>query len=91
MNTEVLIDRHKRFHPESHFFDRATLRFFGERVSEMEVLDNTVKVHDTFYDKVHECYVLQSIQHNAPFGPMLHLSYFDVNDFSEVQGNVLRG
>lgn len=86
MYPTLLIDRHKRFNPKSHFFDRATLRFFGEKVSEMEVLEDTVKVYDPYYEKVHECYVLESIQHNAPGGPMLRRSYFDVNDFSEVIG-----
>lgn len=70
-------------HPDGHFFDDETLRFFGERLSEMHVLKGTVKITDIL-GKEHECYVLSCYQ-RPPFGQKKRVHhYFDVEDIDEV-------
>ena len=74
---------HQEAHPESHFFDRDTLKFFGERLSSMRLL----KKHSTITDcmgEVHECYCLSSPQ-KTPFGTRrTHWFYFDVKTLEEI-------
>lgn len=42
-----LVDMYKGKHPYGHFFDDKTLKFFGERLSDMRVLSNTgLQWHD---------------------------------------------
>ena len=77
MDIYKLINNYYANNPNGHFFDRDTLRFFGERISEMYVLKNTVKIDGK------ECYVVSSFQHNAPI-PGRHYSYFDVKTFDYV-------
>lgn len=60
MTTHDLIKNHKKMHPSSHFFDRNTLDFFGEEISEMMVLPNKAKCTDSL-GKEHTCYVLSSL------------------------------
>lgn len=48
-------------HPNGHFFDGDTLKFFGERFSEMRLLKGTVQVTDSL-GKEHTCYVVSSLQ-----------------------------
>lgn len=81
ITTEELKRRHIMHHPTSHFFDSSTLRFFGERFSEMRVLKTIAKVED-YSGEVHECYILSSLQRNAPGGPRRKYHYFDVNNYS---------
>ena len=73
---------HKNNHPTSHFFDDDTLKFFGERKSEMRVLQKTEIVKG--YSGTHECYVLSSKQHKHPSGPRRVYHYFDVKTFEVV-------
>lgn len=85
LTVKELIDQYHECNPEGHFFDEETLRFFGERISEMEVDDSTwiVDPYDTCDD--HECYMLTTIQHKAPKGVnKFKVRYFDVNDLSLV-------
>lgn len=82
MTAEELKREYYRHNPAGHFFDHDTLKFFGERMSEMRVLKKTVKV-ESAGGFLHECYVLSSYQHKAPVpGRVYH--YFDVNDFNYV-------
>ena len=85
-NQYDLIREHNRLHPESHMFDSDTLRFFGERKSEMK-LCGTVKVlvHWGKEDGIYECYKLKTYQRNAPEGvSKTHYHYFDVNTLERV-------
>ncbi len=68
---------HENAHPHSHFFDYDTLKFFGESMSTMNVLQHTAEVKDGS-GVVHTCYVLSSLQRKDPRGPRRHRSYFDV-------------
>ena len=83
MTVYGLITRHEEAHPTSHFFDRETLKFFGERVSEMRILKDTEVVTDYSGEK-HTCYVLSSLQRNHPCGARRAYHYFDTTTFDEI-------
>ena len=83
MNVYKLIEKHKQNFPHSHFFDRETLKFFGERISEMRVLKDTVIVKG-YDNEEHECYVLSSLQRKYPFGKRRAYHYFDVKNFEQI-------
>lgn len=63
-----LISEYQRMHPNGHFFDRDTLKFFGETVSSMRLLKGTVKATDSMGEE-HTCYILSSLQKKHPMGP----------------------
>ena len=77
------ISEFKRHNPDDHYFDRETLKFFGEYISEMRILKETVTIEDC-RGIVHECYVLSKIQHEAPAGPTKVRDYFDIKTFERV-------
>lgn len=66
--------------PDGHFFDRDTLKFFGERQSEMRLLKETEVAYDRHGER-HECYVISLLQRNAPEGPTRVQRYFDMETF----------
>lgn len=73
-----------RTHPNGHFFDAKTLKFFGERASEMRLLKGTVTVTDVCGEK-HTCYVVSSRQRPAPpLKPRRTYHYFDTTTFEDV-------
>ena len=80
MNAWILAGKYSEKNPEGHFFDKKTLKFFGERFSDMYVLKETRKIKD-WSGNEHECYVLSSLQRNHPLGPRRHYSYFDTTTF----------
>lgn len=70
-------------HPNGHFFDSDTLKFFGERLSEMRVLKGTVEITNINGEK-HICYMLSKYSRNYPTGAKRTYAYFDVDTFDEV-------
>ena len=78
-----LISEYQRMHPNGHFFDRDTLKFFGETVSSMRLLKGTVKVADIMGEE-HNCYVLSSLQKKCPAGLRRAHHYFDVDTLEHV-------
>ena len=78
-----LMSAHKRAHPDSHFFDSETLKFFGETVSSMRLLKGTVNVADIMGEE-HNCYVLSSLQKKCPAGLRRAHHYFDVDTLEHV-------
>lgn len=78
-----LIDAYREKHPNSHFFDHDTLKFFGERISEMRLLKKKETITDISGEK-HECYVLSSLQRKNPMGPRRKYTYFDVETLDNV-------
>lgn len=74
---------YQKKHPDGHFFDRDTLRFFGERFSDMRVLKKTVNITDCT-GREYTCYVLSSVQRNHPSGPTRVYHYFDVETFEDI-------
>lgn len=83
MHVNTLEYEYRRRHPNGHFFDRDTLRFFGERISEMHVLKGTVQIKDC-NGETRECYMLSSRQHKHPLGPRRVYHYFDANTYEHV-------
>lgn len=80
MTVYGLMDGYKANNRSGHFFDSDTLKFFGERISEMRVLKATEKIK-TYSGEIHECYVLSSLQRKNPSGPKRAYHYFDINTF----------
>lgn len=70
-------------HPNGHYFDHDTLEFFGESMSTMRLLKDTVTITDISGEK-HECYVLSKLQRKYPYGPKRSYAYFDVNTLNDV-------
>lgn len=71
---------------EHHFFDHDTLKFFGECLSSMDVLKNTVKNTDVCGD-IHNCYVISVTRRKNAFGqckPYKFHHYFDTETFQHV-------
>lgn len=85
MTVGTLIYHHEKNNPKSHYFDKETLRYFGERISEMRVLKETARITDSA-GEVHECYILSSLQRKDPRGATRHYHYFDTTTFKEVYG-----
>ena len=83
MTVNELVRRYYEKHPNGHFFDRNTLKFFGERLSEMRVLKGTVLKKDSM-GEMHTCYVLSSLQRKCPTGARRVYHYFDTKTFNEV-------
>lgn len=69
---------YERKYPNKHFFDKETLKFFGERMSDMRILKNTVTITESDGNEI-ECYILSSLQRNHPLGARRVYHYFDVN------------
>lgn len=82
MTVQELIQGYRKHNPDGHYFDKSTLRFFGERVEEMEIMETVIRDRHGKWRKV---WCLKSIQHNAPPGQTVHYAYFDRRDFSEVE------
>ena len=71
---------------ESHFFDHDTLKFFGERLSEMRLLKDKVEITDICGEK-HTCYVISATRRKNAFQsckPYKYYHYFDVNTFQHI-------
>ena len=83
MTANELRFRHLSACPKSHFFDSKTLKFFGERMSDMYVLKGTVKINDCSGNE-HECIVLSSRQLKYPSGPKRIYHYFDACTYEQV-------
>lgn len=75
MEVYTLINKYYLNNPNGHFFDKDTLKFFGERISEMRVLKHTEIVRGR------ECYVLSTYQHNSPCKNKRAYHYFDKETF----------
>lgn len=58
-------DEYHKKNPGGKFFDDGTLKFFGERWSEMRLLKSLETVTSAGGDR-HLCYVISSIQHKHP-------------------------
>jgi len=71
---------------ETHFFDPDTLKFFGERLSDMRLLKDKMEITDICGEK-HTCYVVSVTRRKNAFGsckPYKYYHYFDVDTFQHV-------
>jgi hypothetical protein len=69
--------------PDGHYFDADTLKFFGERFSDMKLLKGTSKITD-ICGEVHEVYTISRLQRNHPNGAQRTHAYFDINTLDDV-------
>lgn len=73
-------------HPDGHFFDRETMKFFGDTMSNYGVRANTVNVVESDGNVV-ECYVLY--RRRATKHGLTRSAYFSVDTFEKILGDVL--
>ena len=62
----------------SYYFSDDTLKFFGERLSDMYILKKTAKVKD-YLGVTHECYVLSKISKDYRGKKVRKYDYFDIH------------
>lgn len=74
IDVDTLIRKHEEHNPDSPFFHYDTLKFWGERKSEMRVLKNTRK------RGIHECYVLSTLQRTG-LGNKRAWHFIDINTY----------
>lgn len=82
-NIDDLIRAHYAKNPNGHYFDPDTLKWFGERRSDMRLLKGTVKIKDVC-ENLHEAYVISRLQRNHPNGPRRTRAYFDTTTLQDV-------
>lgn len=82
MTVDELIMSYQRTHPQGHYFDDDTLRFFGERKSEMRIVGEVE--HEDNDGNLVRGYMLKTIQHNHPLGTKPHYVFFDAEKFDPV-------
>lgn len=70
-----LIEEYKK--RNNHYFDKETLKHWGERLSDMRILENTV-VKTDFQGNIHECIVLSKISKDFYGKKYRSYDYFDV-------------
>ena len=73
--------RHEYNHSDSHFFDRSTMKFFGDTMSNYYVPRKTVLI-DTYSESNIECYELQRrrpVKHG-----LCKSAFFAVDDYRRV-------
>ncbi len=74
MTVRRLVSEYRRHNPSGHFFDRETLKFFGESLSKMSVFDFTTTLKD-YAGEEHTCYILHTFDKNH---------FFDVETFKPI-------
>ena len=77
MDIYKLREMHLRKHPNSHWFDTETMKFFGESLSTMQVLKKPAKVTDICGNQ-HTCFVVSKIGKDAFWNRRRSYAYFDV-------------
>lgn len=90
MTARQLIKLYKEHQPNGHFFDKDTLAFFGEKISEMKVDKNQVVIKDSL-GQDHTCYVLKAVQHNYPDPNYIAtgIHYFDSESFDDISAGYI--
>lgn len=83
MNIYTLKDKYYQNHPNGHFFDSDTLKFFGESLSDMSVLKKTVTVTDCMGEK-HTCYCVSKLGRDWNGRRRRSYAYFDVDNFDDI-------
>jgi len=84
MTMAEFVKRYEIMNPKSHYFSERTLKWFGEKLEDMRVLDDTVKLI-TKAGEVCECYVLERLQNGHPDGPIRTHAYFSVKTMQDIE------
>ena len=66
-----------------HYFDTDTLKFFGERLSDLRI-NKTIEVREDDRGEKHKCYVISRLHRAHPNGPRRTLGYFDTKTLEEI-------
>ena len=82
-NIHSFINDYYEKQPNGHYFDPDTLKFFGERISDMRV-NTTVEVQEDDRGGKHKCYVVSRMHRAHPNGPRRTLAYFDVETLNDI-------
>ena len=82
MRVAELISEYRVKNPEGHFFDRETLRFFGEKVSEMRY-NGLTEITD-YRGHRREVHELRTVQRFEGLGKRWKLHFFDPDTFDQV-------
>lgn len=82
-NVNELKDAYQKKNPQGHFFDKDTLKFFGESMSSMRLLKGTQEI-TTLSGERHTCYVLSTLQRVPLVGKRRAYFYFDVDTLEDV-------
>ena len=67
----------------NHYFDKETLKHWGERLSDMKILKDTVIKKD-MQGKEHECIVLSKISKDFYGKKYRNCDYFDVQTLNRI-------
>lgn len=78
--SELIREYKKR---NSHYFDKDTLKHWGEKLSDMYILQKTVFIKD-IRGQMHECIVLSKISKDFFGKPFRKYDYFDVNTLNRI-------
>ena len=82
-NIHSFINDYYAKHPNGHYFDRDTLKVFGERLSDMRI-NKTIGVKEDYLGVKHNCYVVSRLQRKHPNGPKRTLAYFDTETLEDI-------
>lgn len=83
MTVYELKSRYLEKHPNGHFFDPETLKFFGETLSSMRVLRGFVQKKDSM-GEMHTCVCLSKLSKDFMGKKRRNYAYFDVDTFEHV-------
>ena len=72
-----------RKHPDGHWFDADTLKYFGERLSDMRLLKGTSTITDVC-GEAHEVYTVSRLQRKYPGGARRTYAHFDTTTLEDV-------
>lgn len=89
-NAYQFVDAYKKACPESHYFDQATLDFWGEKIADMYLARQLYEVVDTWDDKKHVCFKLTRKQNDPFLGHHIVSTYFDVATFEDFSENSVK-
>lgn len=84
MTVYELIRNYYRHNPDGHFFDRDTLKFFGERISDMRVLKHRPDITDCVGEVHEKAYVLSHRQEDFYGNKHRAYDYFDCETFDMI-------
>ena len=82
-NIDDLIYQYYQKHPDGHFFDYDTLKWFGECRSRMRLLKGTCLITNYRGEQV-ECYIVSKFSAKYPGGGRTTYAYFDINTLDDV-------
>lgn len=84
MTPTELKKRHLAAYPESHFFDRKTMQYWGQKMSNMKVEKDTETIED-YMGNMRECYVLVADGRDMYDFYVVRKYYFDTETFNYIR------